>query len=230
MKRLITTIKWDLTLQAKNNILTIAIIIAALYTVIFMSIPTNDIDILVVVFVFFEPTTLGFIFLGAIIIFEKRNRTLSAVVVTPLKHWQYLWSKAISLSLIGLLCGLAMGIIGHGFNFNYLFFSSGIVLSSILFIFMGFIVISRIKTFNEFMISSALYFTPISLPLLNFFNITDSLFLYLIPSQASLILLESAFKEVEIWKIIYSYLYLATWIIIMFFFAKKAFVKKIISK
>jgi fluoroquinolone transport system permease protein len=230
MKKLIRTIAWDLKLAVTYQILTVAAAITLLYIVSFHIIPGNNLTPLLVILIFTDPTMLGFIFIGAMILFEKSAHTLEAVVVTPLKPWQYLWSKALSLTLISLACSLVMAIAGHGWNFNYLFFIPAVVFSSLLFIFIGFIGVARVNTFNQYIIIIPFFLTPAAIPLVSYLNLSDSFLFYLIPTQGSLLLFKASFETVKTWQLIYSILYLILSVFISFLFAKRAFRKQIVQK
>ena len=67
------------------------------------------------------------------------------------------------------------------------------------------------KNFNQYLLRMAGILVPTALPFLNFFEITDTLWWYLLPSQAGLLLLEAAFLPVEGWQIAYALLYLVVW-------------------
>jgi len=188
MSRLLSTIIWDLKLALKYQIVTVAIAISVLYILIFRIVPGINYTPVLITLIFTDPTSLGFIFIGAMILFEKAANTLQAVVVTPLKPWQYLWSKALSLTLISVVCSFAMAFAGHGSGFRYLYLLLAVLLSSVLFIFIGFIGVARVKSFNQYIIVIPLFMAPAILPLLNFYGVTHTYLLYLIPTQGSLLL------------------------------------------
>ena len=227
MKRLLTTLGWDFLMFARYQIVTVVLVISAIYILILRIIPVPD--MVVQCMIFSDPVMLGFIFTGAIVLFEKGANTLEALVVTPIKIWEYLWSKAIALTLLALPCTLTMAIAGHGWDVHYLWLILGLFLSSILFVFVGFIGVSRVKNFNQYIVVIPLFLVPFSLPLLNFLGLMDCYAFYIIPTQASLILFEATFKEVEVWKLIYSIGYLLISMLFAYKLARKAFINYIIG-
>lgn len=230
MKILLSTILWDLKLQIRNNILTVAIVIAVLYTSIFLLLNLKGYDDILAALIFSDPAVMGFLFIGVLVLFEKNANTLEALVVTPAKIWHYLFAKAISLSIIALIICFAMVFAGHGFNLNYGYFILAALLSSILYILIGFIGVARVNSFNQYIIIIPLFLTPIFLPYLNFFNVTDTYLFYIIPTQASLLLFKAAFSEIGVFDIIYSISYLIVCIYISYRLAKKQFIKYIIGR
>lgn len=230
MKKLITTVLWDLRLEIQYQIVTVAALVTALYVLIFLNIPGNY-DQVLVTLIFSDPALLGFMFIGGLVLFEKGAGTLQALVVTPLKIWQYLWSKIISLTLIALPCSVAMAMAGHGWQFRYAYFLLGVILTSCLFVLIGFIGVARVKTLNQYLIVVPMFLTPFFLPLFNFFGVTHSFWFYLIPSQASLILLEAGFSsEVATEEIFYAIIYLLICIGLAYVFARRSYIKYIIRK
>ncbi|MCG6189679.1 fluoroquinolone export ABC transporter permease subunit [Maribellus maritimus] len=228
MKTLFKMVIWDLKIQARNQIITVALIIAAVYTAIFFLLGLRGNDKILIALIFSDPTFMGFIFTGVLVLFEKSSNTLQALVVTPVKSWQYFYSKAISLTIISLIVCFAMIFASHGFRFNYFYFLSATFLSSLLFIFLGFIGVAKIKTFNQYIIVIPLFIAPFSLPYLNFFGLTNSPWLYLFPTQASFFLFEGSFCKITSFEIIYSFGYIILAIGVTHYFANRLFKKYII--
>ncbi len=228
MKILFRAIYWDLKIQVRNNVLTVAVIIAVIYTAVFLLLKLKGNDTILIALIFSDPTFMGFLFTGVLVLFEKSANTLQALIVTPVKIWHYLFSKAVSLTLIAFLICLAMVFAGHGFHFNYFYFTASVFLSSMLFIFLGFAGVARVKTFNQYIIVIPLFLAPLSLPLLSLFGVTTSKWLYIIPTHASLILFRGAFEDISPADSVYAFLYLAISVVAAFFISRRMFVKYII--
>ncbi|MEO0896572.1 MAG: hypothetical protein AAFY71_09255 [Bacteroidota bacterium] len=209
MKSLSNLIKWDLILQTRYQIVPALFVITGLYLLLFWLIPAIRFEELIILVIFSDPALLGLTFIGALILFEKGDNTLDALVVTPMQDWQYLWSKAISLTLVFTLAAIVIAGFSLGWGFHYPLYISTVMLTSILFIFVGIWLVAKTNSMNDYVIKVALALLPISLPLLNLFGITDTLAWYLLPSQASISLLQASFgKILPIWELIYGYSYL----------------------
>jgi len=228
--KLLRTIVWDARFALRYNIVTVAIVITVLYTIIFKLIPGASITEVLVSFIFSDPTMLGFIFVGAMVLFEKDANTLEALTVTPVKPWQYLWSKAIVLSLIALFCSTGMAFIGHGFDLKMVYFIPAVVLSSLIFTFIGFIGISRVKNFNQYIILIPMFLLPTILPLADFYGLVRSPLFYLIPTQGSLLLFKAAFKEESALNILYSVVILCITLWITYRIAERHYLRYIVGK
>lgn len=227
MKRLFIALKWDFLCQQRYHIFTVAVVLTMLYILVIVNIEWEYKDKLVIFLIYNDPAALGMLFIGSLILFEKSDRTLEALVVTPIEPWQYLWSKGLSLTVIATLCSYAIAVAGHGWSFHYLYFGIAIVFTSLIFVFLGIIIVSGSRSFNEYIIKMGLWLIPIVLPFLNFIGLTDTYWWYLLPSQPGLLLMEVAFgKPLAAWQIGYGigYLLLATGL--SYYFAEKAFVEK----
>jgi fluoroquinolone transport system permease protein len=216
----------------RNRILLIAALITALYAGILQVLPEKNFIPVMITLIFTDPVTLGFMFIGVMVLFEKGGNTLQALSVTPVRAEEYLWSKAITLTLVALVASLLMALAGVGLRFHAGFLIPAVVFSSILFVFIGFVGVSKVKTFNQYFIVIPIFMIPGFLPFLNFFNITDTWLWYLAPTQASLILFSAAFEttvSLSNAQIIYALLYLPLSCWLAHFWAKSAWGKTITS-
>ena len=229
MSALWSILRWDFIKAVRYNIVAVSIVITILYVGLFLFLPMEQLDALLIVLIFNDPVGLGMAFIGSLVLFEKGDRTLEALIVTPIRKSHYLMSKAISLTVLTLGISTAMAIAGHGWVFNYGYFIIGVTLSSLFFSFFGFMIVSSCKSFNEYIIKMAVWLLPIALPMLNFINVTDTLLWYILPTQATLILLEASFGPMETWKIIYSIIYLSISTGVCFYVALRAFEKNIVK-
>jgi fluoroquinolone transport system permease protein len=217
---------WQVRLLAKYQILTIALIIAVIYLLVLYFFKILHDDLVTSLFVFLDPTAIGFIFIGAIILFEKGDNTLDAQIITPMETRHYLWSKAIALLLPAIVCSSGIVFAAHGFDFNYFSFYISLILTSLIFTFLGIAGVIRVKTFNQYMVLIPLFTAPTSLPLLNFLGLTDWKWLYLIPTQSTLDLFIFSLGRNHYRIELFDIAYLGLWTWLSYYFARKSFEKK----
>jgi fluoroquinolone transport system permease protein len=161
------------------------------------------------------------------ILFEKSDQTLPAQIITPLRSYEFLWSKAIALFIPVVICSLVMMITAEGAHFRVAIFVFNILLSSLLFTFLGIAGAMRVKTFNQYIIVIPLFLAPTCLPLLNFFELTHLKILYIIPTQASLYLFQQALRSPNLLAESISIAYLAVWVYFAYRFARRTFEKQL---
>lgn len=220
---LVRSVGWDLRLQLRYQIVTIALLVTALYALLFRALPALARDDVLVLLIFSDPTMLGFLFIGVLVLFEKGASTLEALTVTPLSPAQYLGSKSLSLTAIALPCGTVMALAGRGTAIDPLPLLLAIALSSVLFVLLGFAAVARVRTVNEYLLIVPLFLAPLNLPLLSLFGVTDSRLLYLLPTQASLVLFQRAFAPRPVWELAYGVGFLGLSVAVAFVWARRAF-------
>ena len=230
MKTLLKLLKWDLLLQVRYNIVTIALIISLLYILLIKSIPVDNLDPLLMLCVLSDPTMFGVLFVGVLVLYEKDSNTLNALIVTPIKSWQYLWSKAITLTTIAVPIALAISIVGHGIDIKYIYLLLSVILSSVMFVFLGFAIVTSSKGFNQFVIKFAVFTIPVSIPILALFDLVESNLFYIIPSQATILLLKAGFNySITTWQVLYSITYLLIWLLFSLYLAEKAYNRNLLN-
>lgn len=219
--RLWYAIRGDLVRQYRYQILSIALAITLIYIGIFYLIPGASADLVVQFLIFNDPVALGMLFTGAMYLFEKSENTLEAFAVTPLRAAEYLGSKVITFSALGLAASLAMALAAWGWNFTKWPLILGISLTASLFTMLGFVIVLGTRSFNEYVIKMGIWMIPVALPLLDFFDIYKSYWFYLIPVQPTLLLLKASRTSIHTGDMIYAIIYLLLWNILAFKWALK---------
>lgn len=230
MKALLKTLSWDLLIQTRYQILTVSVLVTALYIGMLYAVPMENKDPLLVFLIYSDPALLGFFFIGALVLFERNEGSLHAWVVTPASKNLYLLSKSLSLSLIATLCSFAMAIAGHGWEINYFLLFSGVMLTSVMFTLIGFIAVSQSSNFSSFMVMSAFFLTPLNIPLLQYFGLSEAWFYHLFPSQPVITLLAGAFEPISVGETAIAFGSFAAWIGLFGLIANRLFSSHIIER
>lgn len=216
-------VAWDLRLQLRYQIITVAAVVTAIYALVFRILPETAGDRPLVMILFSDPSVLGFLFVGVLVLFERGANTLQAVAVTPLSAAHYLWAKAISLTAVATASGWAIALAGWGWRLGHAALVAALVLTSLLFVFLGVVGVARARSVNEYLLIVPLFLAPINLPLLAFLGIAESPLFYLLPTQASVVLFRAAFEARPAWEIAYALVYLPLSVFGAFLWARRAF-------
>lgn len=230
MNRLSSLIRWDILLQYRYGFYYATFFMVALWIVILRQIPENIKVLLLPMILLFDITIFGFYFIAGLVLFEKGERILEGLVVTPLKAKEYLISKMITLTILALMASITLVIFVYGLNFNKILFTLSIMLSSFFFVLLGFIAVARINSINIFLVRSVVYLFIFNLPLLDFYGIFEFPLFYLIPTQASLILLGTSFSKISYLEAIYSFSYIILSIIVAYILGYRSFYKHFILR
>lgn len=219
-KRLQQAIAGDLLRQQRYHIITIAVIITVIYMLVFYFVPGASQDKVAQFLIFNDPVALGMLFTGSMFLFEQNEHTLEALSVTPLRASEYIGSKVITFSLLGLVASTCMAIAAWGWQFQFFPLLLGVTLTASLFTMLGLVLVVDSRSFNEYVIRIGIWMIPVALPLLNFFGLIKSYWFYLIPTQPILSLLEAARNPVPVWEVIYAVVYLLIWNAGAFYWAR----------
>jgi fluoroquinolone transport system permease protein len=231
MNRLFAMLKWEIILQSRYRIIYIAFASVILYYLMLKVVPMLNSVEMRTTFLFFDPMLIGIMFVGALVLFEKTENTLQALIVTPIRINTYFFSKIISLTILSLITGTMFLLLTQGFDFNIAYYFTGLILTSILLILIGFIFVSRCHSLNEYLLMIMFSFIILFLPpLLHISKIYENTLFYLWPTQASFIMLKGTFTEINIIDTAYAIPYLFIWIVLCYYLARKAFYTHIIQE
>jgi fluoroquinolone transport system permease protein len=229
MKPLIHLLKFDFLLINKNKIITVSLIVTAIYVGVFKALASlGSIEKFLVLVIFNDPALLGFLFVGVMVLFEKNENTLQALAVTPIKISQYIFSKSITLTVVSLVCCYAMVLAGYGLGFNFIHFTFGTVLTTLIFSMLGFVAVAGQTSFNKYILRALGFILFLTLPFLGYFEILPETWFILFPTQPAINLYNLAFTtNPGLSEIIIAYLLCIIWTIITFLWAKYSITKNV---
>ncbi len=227
-RRLLMTIRCDVLLQFRNGFYYVTAFVLLVWTLALTQVHL-DVSLLLPGLVLGNLIISTFYFIGGLVLLEKGEGTLEAQVVTPLRDWEYLASKLLTLTLLSVVENVVIVVVLNGPGFNLFWLVVGIALAATIYCLAGFIVIVRYDSINEYLLPSMLYTALLGLPLVNYFGLWTSWLFYLHPLQAPLVLMQAAFQPVEGWQLVYSIVYSALWIGILFRVSRRVFLRFVIT-
>ena len=230
MTQLLKQIKWQFLIFQRNNLITMMIGVIASYVVIIYFVrDLEGVEKFITLLIYNDPALIGFIFIGVSIILEKDQDVLPALFVTPANHHFYLLSRILTLSAIGYLGALAMVLTAKGTSFNLIHFSVGTFSTCVLFSLMGVFIVSYTTEILHFLLRAIPLLIFMSLPLLNYFELTDWGFLRLFPVQGGLSLMVNAYaKTPSVAELIVGYISIAVWTPLIYWAIYRTFVSRIV--
>jgi fluoroquinolone transport system permease protein len=224
--RIVNSVINDIRFQFKYGFYLVYAIITMVYIGVVFALPPSWRGTASAVIIFSDPAALGFFFMGAIVLFEKSERVLNSIFISPLKIDEYIFSKVVSLGLISTLVGATIAVLSTSERVNIISLTLGLMLGSILFSLSGLIVAAKVNSLNGFMLGVIPIGTVLSLPpFLIFFGFNNG-FLQLHPG---VIVLEYILSSVGIGRIkISAVVVLILWIGVFWIWARVN-LKKMIS-
>ena len=239
MIRLLAAMKLDVRVQIRNKLYAIGIAIGVLVAAA-LSLMAGPKHLRIVL-----PTLMLLViggstlfYVAGLIIFEKDEGTLHAVVISPLRTSEYLWSKILTLTALATLEAVVMiggALLVWQFSAvvlwpNLLLLLIGIVALGILSTLIGLIGVVRYDKVTDFLLPMAVVAIVLQLPAFYFFDVVKHPALLAIPSSAPAMLIQGACDSLASWQWAYGILYSAVWIAGLACWACRAFEKYIVRE
>ena len=143
---------WDVRFQGRDGFYFLYGFLTVLYMILLLSLPVTWKTTAASILIFSDPAAMGLFFMGAIVLLEKSQRVTSYFAISPLRAFEYVLSKVLSLSLIGVIVAAVLAVTtGCAAFFQVL---TGTVLSSVLFTLLGMIIATKIRSLNQFLIAT----------------------------------------------------------------------------
>lgn len=234
MKSYLNLLLWQLKLLQRNNIIIISFAVTLFYAGALWALrDLGNLDKVLTVVILNDPATIGFFFMGLAISAEYKSKILSALLVTPLNHHAYITTKVLALSIIGLICALAIAYGSIGFTFKVLPFTIGVLHICIITALLGLIIIGYTMEFLKFSLYSIpVFILFVNIPILDYLNAYDFGWIkYLVPIESGLQLIIDSYgnSNARISLTMLSYGMSMAWIALFYFIAFKVFENKIVK-
>jgi len=151
MKRFANTLLSDIRYQWRYGFYFIYAFMTAVFIVILRILPESWRQTALVLTLLSDPALLGFFFIGGILQLERGEGILDALFSTPLRPWEYIAAKALSLGTISTLAGVLIGI-GSGIpGIRFALLIPAMLFSSVCFTFIGISASVNLKSMNAFL-------------------------------------------------------------------------------
>jgi fluoroquinolone transport system permease protein len=222
---------WDVRLQSRYGFYAVYAVLTVAFALLLRATPAGARDLVFVLVVFGDPSFLGFYFVAALVLFEKRERVLDALVTSPLSTEAYLLSKALSLTLLAVLATVVITLLGYGLAVAWLPLLVGVALTSMVFVLVGFVAVARFDSINAYFMTAFVYMTVLGLPVFGLLGIFETPLYYLLPAQPALVLLGAAVDPAgtPLWELAYAVGYLLVAAVVAFLAARRAFERHVVA-
>lgn len=151
--RMTSLLAGDIRFQFKYGFYFLYFILSIMYIAILFALPGEWREQAAILMIFSDPAAMGLFFMGAIVLYEKSERVLNSVAITPVKAYEYVLSKLLSIAAISTVVALIIGV-SSGVITNAFYFILAVFLCSCLFSAMGLIIAANISTLNKFILAT----------------------------------------------------------------------------
>jgi len=219
MKRIGSAFVTDMRFQWKQGFFIIYLIVSFFYLLILSQLPHFILDYALPVIVFSDPSVLGLFFIGGTVLLEKEQGVLHMLVVTPLTIKEYVLSKVLALTLVALMAGILITSISAYNPVDYLTLIIGIIMTSVFFTLLGFIISTKAKSLNAFFLHMIPWTIILMLPCVLYVVYPNLKLLLLVPSVAGLNLVFGAVQGLPLVETVISAFYM---ILVNYFLFQKS--------
>ena len=230
MSRLLATIRTDFFIQYRNGFYYVVALLLVLLVILVSQIPKFDWSPVLAPLILGNMMMVTFYFVGGLVLLEKREGTLEAQVVTPLRMREYLGSKLITLTTIALLENLVFVMIVSGLQFKLAPLLIGVISASVIYVLLGFVAVARFDSISEYLMPSMLYVIVFSIPFLDYFELWTPRLMILNPVQGPLLIMKAAFEPVTTGEFTSALISTVGWIAIAYALARQSFRRFLIRK
>ncbi len=232
MSRWISALRLETTIQVRQRFLHAGLISGLLWLAVLLPMSQHLRTIVEPYVLMGDITIIGFFFIGGSVFFEKQERTLGAVICSPLRFWEYLSAKIAVLMALSLFVAVFVALVTHGVGIYLLLVIVGVMLGTLVMLLVGFASSLPFSSVSDWFLSTTVPMAVLGLPVLYLLGVWTSPVLYLIPTQGPLLLLGAAFGQVSLtgWQIAYALTYPLVCAVALYWVAEVLFERHVIER
>ena len=198
MTRLASALRLELTLQVRQRFLHAAVFSGLIWLAVLVPLSRRLRPVAEPYILLGDTCIIGFFFVAGTVFFEKQERTLGAVISTPLRFWEYLAAKLTLLVVVSLSIAVVVPTISHGIGYKVLPLMVATVLGTLLMLLVGFATSLPFASISDWFLAATIPLAVMTVPpVLYYSGVWPNAITYLIPTQGPLLLFGDAFHQVS---------------------------------
>lgn len=192
-RRSLGALRLDLRLQRRYGLAQAGLVVALLWVLLLRLLPAEARGVAAPLVAFGDLAVVGYFFVGAQVLFEKAEATLTALAVSPLRAGEFLLARTASLTLLAL--GLTAIVVGAGYGLpaRPRWLLLGVVLCSAVGVLAGVAVVAPFASISRYLLPGVLPLAVLGLPLLDAAGWLPAWLVALLPSGGAWLAVEAAF-------------------------------------
>lgn len=232
MRRFRSAVRLELLLQIRQRFLHAAVFSGLIWLAVLLPMPAGLRPAAEPYVLLGDTSIIGFFFVAGTVFFEKQERTIGAVISTPLRFREYLAAKLTVLLAVSLFVAITVTAIVHGPGSLSAPLLAGVVLGTLLMLLVGFTTSLPFAAVSDWFLAATIPLAVMNLPVLLYSGIWPNPVLYLIPTQGPLMLFGTAFGQIELtpWQIGYAIAYPVACIAVLAWLARMLFDRYVVTK
>lgn len=170
-------------------------------------------------------------FIAGAVFIERGERTLFALLTTPLRFRHYLTAKLLSMCTLALVTCVVVVLVDYGLGFDVFALLGGVVSMAMLMILVGFVTAPLFPSISEWIMPSTVVLAVVSAPLFDYSGVIEHPAFYVVPTEACILLLGAAFGQVSLSaaQVVYVVVYPVVWIALLCLVARRVFYTYVVA-
>lgn len=233
MSRFVTALRLELILQTRQKFLHAGVFSGLIWLAVLLPMPPDLRPVAEPYVLVGDVAIIGFFFIGGAVFFEKQERTLGALISTPLRFREYLTAKLAVLLAISLTVALIVVSLAHGWHYRLVPLVLGVALGTLVMLLVGFISSLPFASVTDWFLAATIPLAVMLVPPVVYYSgLWPNPVLYLIPMQGPMFLLGAAFDQLTLapWQAVYAVLYPAACLAGLWWVANKMFGRYVVEK
>lgn len=194
--RLVSAITQDMRFQFRHGFYYAYAVLAAMYILALRILPSSFSYPALTFILFTDIVALGFFFVGAVVILEKGQHITQSLFTTPLRLSEYILSKQFSFLILSVGSTFIIMLGAMLWGKNMVWFIPGVILSATVYTLFGLVVAARARHVNDYFVKALGVGLLMSMPVVGYIGLFDTPVFYVIPTWATLTLLDVLSKDV----------------------------------
>jgi fluoroquinolone transport system permease protein len=206
VKRLLGLLLWEARLQRRYLFYAVTVVVTIVWIGLFQLLPPAaraNPAALVPAFVLTNLQITAFYFAAALVLLERTQGVLPALLVAPVAPHDYLLVKMLSLTLLGAAENAVIVAFVFGVSFQWGWFALGTAALSAVYVFAAIAAVAPHAGINTFLVPSIGWITIFTAPLIGYYDIVPWWVFAWHPLMPGVRLLEAAFRDVPTLFLVY---------------------------
>jgi fluoroquinolone transport system permease protein len=206
MTAMLTALRWDIVLQARNGFYWASAFLVAMIGALLLNVPeavraNSVVWVPAILMINLQITT--FFFVAGLILLERDEGTLAALAVSPLSASGYLAMRTFSLTGLAAAETMALVWIGFGTSGSWWLILAGTAALGVVYTGFGAAIAVRYESVNALLLPAAAFVALLLLPLLPHFGLAPRMLFLIHPLEPPMILLRAAYGLLDRTEIVF---------------------------
>jgi len=196
VRRVTSLLALEVRLEYRYGIHAVGAILAVLWTGLLIAVPSDTARSVVPFVLFADSATIGGFLLAAIVLFERNERVLSAIITSPVRVREYIGVKVVALTALSIAVAVPIAVVAGREGLRLGPVLLGVALTAVLMLVLCLALVAPHRSIIGFLTVAPWPLIPLmAIPLARSVGLLDHPLAVAVPTAAALDLIDSGFDE-----------------------------------